>query len=163
MRSAQQPTNYFLIIMTFLIGLFLTILPLPQSIVWLWPQWMFAILLFWVITSPMQCGIFLAFMIGLWMDVVTGTAFGQHALVFVLLCYFILKNHSAIVHFPLFQQGMVVGIFAIVNVLLQGIVLHLTGHTPHDGLNLLSALTTFLVWPFLFVVLRSLRPKALIR
>lgn len=162
MRSAQ-PTNYFLIILTFLMGLFLTILPVPQSIVWFWPQWMFALLLFWVITSPMQCGVLLAFIVGLWMDIVTGTAFGQHAFVFVLLSYIALKNHSVIVHFPLFQQGLIVGIFAMMNVFLQGFVLHFTGHTTHDALNLFSALTTFLLWPLLFVILDNLRPRALIR
>lgn len=162
MRSVQT-TNYFLIILTFLVGLFLTILPLPKATIWLWPQWMFALLLFWVITSPAQCGVLLAFIIGLCMDVVTGTAFGQHALVFVFLIYIVLKNHSAIVHFPPFQQGLIVGIATMMNVILQGIILHSTGHTPHDALNLLSALTTFLIWPLLFVILNMLRPRTLIR
>ena len=109
-RRAEK-NSVFLISVSFLVGIFLTIMPLPQWAIWLRPQWMFAILLFWVIRSPMQCGIGVGFFVGLLVDLVTGTPIGEHALVFVVLTYIVLKLHRAIVHFPIVQQAGMVAIF----------------------------------------------------
>jgi rod shape-determining protein MreD len=159
MRVVQE-TNYFSITLSFLFGIVLTILPLPEWAIWLRPQWMFAILLFWVITSPSQCGIILAWMVGLVTDLMTGTPLGQHAIVFVILTYFILKIHASIVHFPSFQQAGVIAFFAVFNAILQGMVLGITGQATNVSLYALSAVTTAIIWPLLVKLLDKMRPKA---
>lgn len=155
-----ETTNIFLVALSLLIGIFLTIIPLPSFAIWLRPQWVFAILLFWVIASPTQCGIGTAFIVGLLMDLVTGTPMGAQALVFVVLVYITLKLHSAITHFPLIQQAGVVLIFTLLNVLLQGMILRMCGHSTHTGLYVLSAITTAIIWPWLSLILGRFRPSA---
>ena len=159
----EQPSNYFLIVMTFLIGFLLTIMPLPQWAIWLRPQWTFSLLLFWVIAIPSQCGIALAWTMGVCMDLLTGTSLGQHAAVFVLLVYIMLKCCSMIAHFPLMQQTVTIAIFAYFNVFLQGLILGWTGHSTHIALDSLSAMTTGLIWPWMMIWLNHLRPRKLIR
>lgn len=163
MRKALLPTNYFLIMLTFLVGLFLTIIPLPHWAIWARPQFMLAILLFWAISSPSQCEMATAFFVGVLMDLVVGTTPGQHALVFVLLVYVLIKCHAIVVHLPQWQQAVAIGVFAGLNGLCQGLILGWMGHSVHLALQGLSAVTTIMIWPLLFSMLDRLRPKAFIR
>ncbi|OGT44137.1 MAG: rod shape-determining protein MreD [Gammaproteobacteria bacterium RIFCSPHIGHO2_12_FULL_40_19] len=157
-----KTTNYFLMIISFLIAMILTLLPLPAFAVWLRPQWIFAFLLFWVLSSPMQCGIGVAWIVGVMVSLVTGTPFAEQAIVFVLLTYLVLKVHPIIAHMLPWQQAGAVALLAILNALLQGLILGFTGHTTHIALYSLSALTTALIWPGLSVILNRFRPRAYI-
>lgn len=162
MRPFQE-TNVFLIAMSFFVAIVLMILPLPHWAVWLRPQWVFSVLLFWVLTSSEQFGIATAWVIGILMDLVSGTPLGLQAFVFVALSYGVLRLRSIIEHLPIWQQATVIGVFVFLNGLLQGIGLSWMGHGVHIGLYMLSAITTTLIWPWLFSVLDQLRPRALIR
>lgn len=158
-----QDTNVFLIGMSFLVALILTIVPLPDWAVWLRPQWVFAVLLFWLITPSEQCGVMAAWLIGLGMDFITGTPLGLQAFVFVALTYFVLRSRSLITHLPIIQQACVIGFLVFLNGLMQGILLSWQGHSAHIALHMLTAMTTGLIWPWIFSILNHLRPRALIR
>ena len=162
MRPFQE-TNVFLITMSFLVAIVLMILPLPHWAVWLRPQWVFAVLLFWLLTPSEQFGIGAAWVAGISMDLVSGTPLGLQAFVFVALSYGVLRLRLIIGYLPIWQQATVVGMFVFLNGLLQGIGLSWMGHGVHIGLYMLSAITTALMWPWLFSALDQLRPRALIR
>ena len=151
----RQNSSYFLVILSFLVSLVLTIMPLPPTLGWVNPQWMFAVLLFWVISAPFQWGIILAWIVGICMDIVTATPLGQQALIFVLLTYGVLKFHPVIAHATLGQQAMLVGLLTAVTILLQGILLGWAGHSTHILLHELSALTTAFIWPLLYFLLNQ--------
>lgn len=151
--------NLSLIASSFLVAIFLTIIPLPEWGVWARPQWVLAVLLYWVFTMPAQCGVILAWCAGLLMDLITGTTPGQQAFIFVFLAYFVLKYHLLIAHFPLWERSGVIALFALTNVLFQSGILKMTGHSTHIELYSLSALTTFLVWPLISIILDRLQPK----
>ncbi len=157
-----QQTNYFLITFSFVVGIFLTITPLPEWAIWARPQFIFAILLFWVITSPAQFGIGLAWIVGVVMDLMTGTPLGEHSIIFVLLIYIVLKSRTGLTHSPVLQQITAIFVLASVNALFQGLILGFTGHSTHIAFSLLSAVTTALIWPWLFALLDRLRPMAVI-
>ncbi len=161
--KAFQETNVFLIALSFLVAIVLTILPLPHWAVWLRPQWVLAVLLFWVLTSSEQSGIATAWVIGILMDLVTGTPLGLQAFVFVVLSYGVLRLRTIIEHLPIWQQASAIGVFVFLNGLLQGMGLSWMGHGAHIGLHTLSAITTTLIWPWIFSALNQLRPRALIR
>lgn len=162
MRAFQE-TNVFLIALSFLAAIVLTILPLPHWAIWLRPQWVFAVLLFWVLTSSEQYGIATAWLVGILMDLVTGTPLGLQAFVFVALSYGVLRLRSIIEHLPIWQQASTIGVLVFLNGLLQGIGLSWMGHSAHIGLHTLSAITTTLTWPWISSALNQLRPRALIR
>jgi rod shape-determining protein MreD len=147
---AVKPVNYFLMIVTMVAGIFLTIIPLPVWAIWLRPQFLLAILLFWVITAPARCGIILAWIVGITTDLIVGTPLCEHAIIFVLLTYIVLKTHSAIVHFPLAQQAVVIAILCLLSTILQGILLDIAGHSTHIMSYALSAVTTAMIWPWLY-------------
>ena len=54
-----------LIGLTFLGAMMLIVLPLPRWIIWFRPEWVFMVLIFWMIAVPDRIGIGIAWMIGL--------------------------------------------------------------------------------------------------
>ena len=157
-----KTTSYSLMVISFLIAIILTILPLPEWAVWLRPQWVFAFLMFWVLSSPMQCGIGVAWMVGVMVSLITGTPFAEQAIVFVLLTYLVLKIHPIVAYMLPLQQAGAIGLLAVLNAVLQGLILGFTGHSTHIGLYSLSAITTALIWPGFSLVLNRFRPRAFI-
>src|SRR3990167_266393 len=157
------PTHYFLIAMTFLAGIFLTIIPFPQWIIWARPQWIFALTCYWILTSPSQCGLVAAWTAGFLMDLITGTPLGQQAFVFVLLAYFLLKIYPVVAYSPIWQQASFIGFFFALNGLCQGMIFGWAGQNTHILLHFISAMTTALIWPTMVSTLNRVRPKAFIR
>lgn len=158
----DKEANYFLITMSFLIGIILTIIPLPHWVIWARPEWIFAILVFWVITLPLQCGVGIAWTVGVIADLITGTPLGEQTFTFVLLTYIILKLHAVIAPASPWQQAVMILIFTALNALLQGFILGFVGHSTHIGLTLWSAVTTAVVWPWLYMILDRLQPRKFI-
>ena len=62
---------------------------LPWSGAWLWvrPDFVALVVLYWCVEQPRKVGFFSAWVLGLFMDVADGTLFGQHALAYSILAY----------------------------------------------------------------------------
>ena len=157
MRNTKQ-NPYWLVCASILAGALLTIFPLPAWAIWWRPQWLLMIVLFWVITFPDRYGVGVAWVAGIVMDIMIGTPLGLHALVYVVVTYVALKFHQLLLHSPRFQQALLVGFFAGMGVLLQGIVSHFLGQSVHVWHQELSAITTVLFWPLLSFLLEKSRP-----
>lgn len=148
MMHVQQNKD-FQMLLSFLVGALLTVMPLPHVLIWFRPQWMLAILLYWIITKPESYGIVLAWFVGLFMDLLTGTPCGQEAIIFVVVTYFLMKLHLIVVHSPLWQQAVIVGTFAGCALVLQSILIAIMGHKAPVMQNELSVVTTVLIWPLI--------------
>ncbi|OGT26703.1 MAG: rod shape-determining protein MreD [Gammaproteobacteria bacterium RIFCSPLOWO2_02_FULL_42_14] len=156
-----KSNSYFLIVTSFLASFFLMMLPLPHALVWLRPPFTFIFLMYWMLASPERCNLGFAFCVGLFLDMLVGTPLGLHALVFVLIGFFVLKYAKAVVHFSLWQQAGAVALLAGSHVLIQGWLLTWFDHRAFHIVHLLSAATTFLIWPPLSLLLDRLRPRVL--
>ena len=74
---------------------------LPWSGVWLWikPDFVALVLLYWCIEQPRRVGFVAAWLFGLFMDVADGTLFGQHALAYSILAYAGIVLHRRVLGF----------------------------------------------------------------
>ena len=72
------------IVGTILIAFMLEILPLPGFIIWFRPAWTLLVLIYWAMALPEVVGVGYAFMVGIFLDVLTGTLLGEHA--FAMVC-----------------------------------------------------------------------------
>ena len=86
--NGSATKDYIVIGITLLIGMILTLIPMPPWAVWLRPNWMLAIMIFWLMTASHRVGIGMAWFVGLFMDLLTGTLLGQQALIFCITAYF---------------------------------------------------------------------------
>ncbi|MDP1574116.1 MAG: rod shape-determining protein MreD [Coxiellaceae bacterium] len=150
MIHSEQNSDMMRLILSFIAALLLTVMPLPHFLIWFRPQWMLVVLLFWVITKPSQYGILLAWFSGMMADLVAGTPFGQQAIIFVLITYFVLKLHLIIVHSPRWQQAVIIGTFSGCAMVLQSLIAGLIGHAAPVMRNELSVVATVVVWPLIY-------------
>ncbi|MBT8420992.1 MAG: rod shape-determining protein MreD [Gammaproteobacteria bacterium] len=147
------------IAISFLIAFLLAELPLP---VWaaIWrPAWVAMVLIYWCLAIPERVGVGIGWLAGLTLDVLGGNLLGQHALGLCILAFIAGRFHQPIRVLPIWQQG--IGIFWLIT-LYQLVILWTNGIQGRPIPNwayLSSALTSTMLWPWVFVVLRDMRRK----
>ncbi len=147
------------IVASFIVAVMLTTLPLPEWAVAWRPAWVALVLTYWCLALPLRIGVLTAWMIGLLLDVMHGSLLGQHAFGLALLAYFIVIYHQQIRVYPLFRQALVVGSLIFVYSLLMLFIYNVLGSMRYGYEYLLAAVTSALLWPWLFIVLRDFRRK----
>lgn len=147
----------WVILMTFIAAIMLTLVPLPEWAVYLRPEWVTMVLIYWCMALPERVGVGIGWVAGLFLDVIHGAILGQYAMVLALIAYFTLNLHQRLRVFPMAQQALVVVLLVLFQ---QLVVVWIKGFIgdPSDSLrSWLPSLTTMLLWPWLFVILRDLR------
>jgi rod shape-determining protein MreD len=147
----------WIIFTSFIIALMLTMVPLPDWVELLRPEWVTLVLIYWCMALPERIGIGIAWMLGLLLDVLHGAVFGQYALALVIIALLTLKFHQRIRLYPLWQQAIVVMAFILLEQLLVLWVKGVIGQSPGTWLYWLPSLTSMLFWPWVFLLLRDLR------
>lgn len=149
----------WVILMSFLIALILTILPLPVWGEFARPEWVALVLVYWCMALPERVGVIAGWLAGLLQDALTGTLLGAHALAFALVAFLALKLHRRIRVLPPWQQAMLVLILLLVVRLVLLWIHGLTGGAETDLRYWLPALTGTLIWPVVFLLLRETRRR----
>ncbi len=159
MIQGVAPNRLWVIGLTFVIALMLTAMPLPQWASAWRPAWVAMVLMYWCIALPHRVGITTAWVVGLLVDVLTVALLGQNALGLTLVAYFALKSHQRIRVFALGQQAVVVAIILVVYLTAMHFV-RLLVRAPAGNDFWAPALTSMLLWPWLFIILRDVRRRA---
>lgn len=141
--------DYAVILFSLLIGMILTLIPMPPWAVWLRPNWMLAIMIFWTMTASHRVGIGAAWLIGLFMDLLTGNLLGQQALIFCVTAYLVLKFQHWLAHMPVLQQTTMIFLLILFDLIIDRCLLILLQHSAVEWLFWLPALTTAVIWPWL--------------
>ncbi|MGQ9659573.1 MAG: rod shape-determining protein MreD [Thermochromatium sp.] len=143
----HQP--FWPIALTFMLAMYLTILPMPA---WPWdyrPPWVVLVTLFWCFAMPRRVGVFTAFMIGLMLDVLTGTLLGQHALSLSVTAYLALVLRPRIRIFPQWQQAFFVALILLTERMLTLWIIGATGQPMPTLTYWVSALVGLAFWPLM--------------
>ena len=155
--NVEQHHATWVIILSFFISFILAIIPLPDWAISWRPDWVALVLIYWCIALPQRVGIATGWFLGIILDVLHDTLFGQHALALSLVAYISVKLHKQMRLFPRWQQATVV--FAlVVSAQLIGVWIHSLFGSPEMNQPLFyPALTSLLLWPWLFIILRDMR------
>lgn len=145
------------ILASFVIALLLTMLPLPEFLKGFRPEWVTVVLVYWCMALPYRIGIGWAWLAGLMLDVATGSLLGQHALALAIVAFLTLKLHQRIRVFPLMQQAFAVLVLVAMAQMISLWVNGIINTPPRSWTYWLPSLTSALLWPWLFVVMRSVR------
>lgn len=149
----------YVIYLTLLIGYLLTLMPLPESAQTFRPQWVALILIYWCMALPERIGVGVGFVIGLLLDVLTGSLLGQHALGLSVVAFLTLKLHLRVRVMPLRQQVFTIFILLLVERLLA---LWSTGAAGYPTPSLgywVTPVVGMLIWPWIYIILRDLRRR----
>jgi len=156
MRIGNHQGGWF-ILLSFIVAFMLTVVPLPDVLQYVRPEWSALVLLYWCMALPDRIGVGIGWSVGLLLDVLTGTLLGQHALGMTVIAYLIINLHQRIRIFPLWQQA--VTIWMLLN-LYQLLLLWFNGITgqPPKGLQFwLPPISGMILWPLIFIWLRHIR------
>lgn len=151
--------NWFAVFITFLFAIILALLPMPDWTVWLRPAWVLLVLIYWVMANPYRVNVGIAWMVGLLMDLLTGTLLGEHALAYTVVTYFVAKMYIRLRMYPLIQQGFSVFVFVLFYQFIVYCIQGFNGELPTSQLYWLSSLTSMIFWPWLFVLMRDFRRR----
>lgn len=149
----------FIIGVSLIVAMMLTILPLPEWAVWLRPQWVLLVVLYWCLALPERMSVGIAWFVGLLLDVLLGTLLGQHALALAVAAYFVVKFHPRIRLFPIWQKTLIIFFLSLIYLSLLYWVQGLMGILPKRWDFWMPALTSALLWPWVFIILRDLRRR----
>lgn len=108
LRMAPQeillPVRPGFIAATLVGALLLNLLPWSGAALWLRPDFVALVVLYWCIEAPRKLGFLAAWLLGLLMDIADGTLFGQHALAYTLLAYAGIVLHRRVRMFAVTPQ-----------------------------------------------------------
>ncbi|MBV9576732.1 MAG: rod shape-determining protein MreD [Gammaproteobacteria bacterium] len=147
--------SWLAILTTFVIAFVLALLPMPDWTVWLRPAWILLVLIYWAMTTPYRVGVGVAWMIGLIADLLNGTLLGEHALAFTTIIYFVSRMHIRLRMYPLLQQGISVLGFVLLYQFILYCIQGFIGNLPNSNLYWLSSITSMLLWPWFFILMRD--------
>jgi rod shape-determining protein MreD len=147
-------------LLTALVALILSVLPLPGWLDPFRPAFLVLTVLYWSIVSPRAGGIGLGWAAGLLLDVFQGAVLGQHALALALVTYVAIREHQKIRSKPDFQQAlMVFGALAVYEAIVFAID-GWSGHPVTSPLRWIHVATGAVVWPFAAAILeRTHEPR----
>lgn len=157
--NAGSARGTWIVVVSMLVALALAKLPMPDSAELWRPSWVALVLIYWCIALPERAGVLVGWLVGLIVDVMSGTLLGQHALAFGAMAFVAHKLHLQMRVLPLWQQAVMV--FGLV-FLSQLLILWING-IKGTSFALTAYLTvpfvSMLLWPWVFVVLRDIRRR----
>ncbi len=154
----QRSHATWVILLSFFMAYLLAIVPFPAWAMHYRPEWVPMVLIYWVMALPHRVGIFWAWVAGVVLDILEGSYLGLNAMALVIVAYVTLSLHLRLRMFSSLQQSGLVFALIGLNLVLCHWLQIATGQTVASNmLYLIAALTSAVIWPSLFQLLRQLR------
>jgi rod shape-determining protein MreD len=146
-----------MILFTFFVALVLTIMPLPDWMRLLRPDWVGLVLIYWCMALPERVGVVSGWVSGLLVDLLTGAMLGQHALALSVVAWLTLRFHQRVRLFPMLQQAATVLVLLILHQLLSLWISRFIGRPGVDWNYWAPSFIGMLIWPLVYSALRGVR------
>ncbi len=155
----RTKSSFKTVVPTMVLALMLQMMPLPDWLDFVRPDFVTLVVMYWVLVMPERVGVTMAWCVGLLLDVTQGAILGQHALGLVLVTYILQLEYQRIRVFSLVQQALVVFVLLLIKQIMVLWVYGLVGHAPSLQLYFLPSLIGAIIWPWVYLILRSLQHK----
>jgi rod shape-determining protein MreD len=149
-----------LIFLTVVAAILLSLLPLPHALLPFKPYWVALVVIYWSLETRGTLNLGLAFLIGLVMDVLSGSLMGLHALSLVIMVFLVQRFRSRLRFFPPWQQALSVLVLLVNDRIILIWITALLGEPLPTWEYWLSPLTGMFFWPWLFLLLDRIRARA---
>lgn len=145
------------VIMSFVFGLMLTIMPLPDAIDVFRPDWLAMLVVYWAMQLPRTWSVGTAWIVGIVLDASQGTLLGQHALALCCIAFVTVRFHLLMRVFPVPQ--LTATVFPILAIY-QFLLFWINGVAGVDAPSIAywgPVISGTLMWPVMMAVLSGLR------
>jgi rod shape-determining protein MreD len=150
-------------VLTLVLALALTAMPLPAAIAPYRPEWVPLILIFWSLLAPRRFNLLTAFWMGLLLDTLSGALLGQNALALVVVVYLTVRLHLRIRVFPIWQLSLTVVSLLVLYEFILFWVDGVAGRTVPLHERWAPLLASAVIWPLVLVYLDRYRREAQVR
>ena len=153
MTRAEPGGRRWLVGLTLIVALALTVVPLPQSLGAARPDWVALTLAYWAIFAPQRLPLWLVMLTGLALDALYGTLLGLHALALVVMTYPAIRLCQRLRVFSWVQ--LLAAIVALIS-LYEFALFWSNGvaNLSTQGIDYwLPILTSAIAWPFILYIL----------
>ena len=145
------------ILLSLAVAIVLTLFPLPDVLDAVRPYWVALVLLYWCLETQDLISLGLAFLIGLLLDLLTGSLLGLHALSLVIMIYLATRFRARLRFFPPWQQSLSVLALLVNDRIILLWIISLRGEPLPSLTFWLPAVVGTLLWPWLFLLLDRYR------
>jgi rod shape-determining protein MreD len=135
------------LLLTALVALILTVLPLPWWLDVARPAFLVLTVIYWSVNAPRAGGLAIGFFAGLMLDVFQGPVLGEHALALSLITYIAVREHQRIRSKPAIQQALIVLAALVMYEVVLFMIDGWTGHPVTSPLRWVHTLSGALIWP----------------
>lgn len=149
--------NGIIILLTLLLALIATIIPMPLSVDAFRPDWVLVVLIYWCLALPSRVNVITAWIIGFILDVLLGSVLGIHAAALAIAVFIIAENFQKIRNFSIWQQSIIVGVVAALYHLLVFWMQRFLTDVVFLPSYLYPVITTIVLWPWALLLLRKVR------
>lgn len=153
----KAKNNNFVIIVTLLIALILSIIPMPIGIDMYRPNWTLLVLMYWSLALPNRVNVLSAWFIGLVLDVLLGSILGINAFATAIVIYVCVNNFQKIRNFSLWQQSLIIALLTALYHLMIFWVQRFILDVDFSISYLKPVITSAAMWPVVFLLLRKIR------
>ena len=158
MAIKEKSNGVWVIVLSFFLAYLLAIVPFPEWAMNYRPEWVPMVLIYWVMALPYRVGIGSAWCAGLILDILEGSVLGLNAIGLVIVAYVTSSIHLRFRMFSSIQQSGLVLVLLGINLFLSHWLKVITGYTAaSDMMFIMGALTSAVLWPSLFQLLRQIR------
>ncbi|MAQ68315.1 MAG: rod shape-determining protein MreD [Gammaproteobacteria bacterium] len=154
----EKSNGVWVIVLSFFLAYLLAIVPFPEWAMNYRPEWVPMVLIYWIMALPYRVGIGSAWCAGLILDILEGSVLGLNAIGLVIVAYVTSSIHLRFRMFSSIQQSGLVLVLLGINLFLSHWLKVITGYTAaSDMMFIMGALTSAVLWPSLFQLLRQIR------
>ncbi len=162
--EVPKASNIWLPYVTLALAFLLQTIQWPGLSGYFAPEWVFMVLVYWILALPYRFGIYFALLVGLVKDVHEGSPLGLNGLCMALIAYVVLALYQRIRIYPPIQQAGAVAILLLGYLTLKLLLRSLIGDLPAPSWwALVPAFTSAILWPVIFLLLRSMRIRYRVR
>lgn len=142
------------------VAMLLSVIPYPEWMRFAEPHWVSLVLFYWCLAVPERVGVGTGWTVGLLLDLMQHTLFGVYALVLAFVAMVGVTFHRQVRMYPLWRQCVVIFVLSALEVLFLAWVFRLTNEIDLRLVYWQAALTTALVWPVVYTLLRFFRRRS---
>lgn len=161
---SRNANGLWVVVLSFLVAYLLAVIPFPEWAMNYRPEWVPMVLIYWVMALPYRIGIGSAWFVGIILDVLEGSILGLNALSLVIIAYVTLSLHQRLRMFSSLQQsGLVLALVGLNLVVCHWLQIMTQQTIASNLMFLMAALTSAVIWPSLFHILRQVRRSFAVR
>jgi len=154
-RGSNTTYAYAGIIFSFFIAFSLVIFPLPASINFLRPDFASLVLIYWVVNLPNVAGVVLAFMVGIFYDLLAGSSFGVMGFTMSTVAFFAINMRMRLRILRFSQHFLLISLLLATSQFVHLCFQLILKQPPLSPTYWLSCIVSTLCWPFVSNLLNN--------